>query len=266
MHARPLDMLHDARDDDRVSVGDRVDLHLGALQVLIDEHLAARHGADRPHHVTPKLVAVAHDLHRSPAKHVARPDQHRIAGAIRDGFGFFDRGRGAPHRLWDADRIQRARKRSAVLRQVDGLDARTHDRDAVLVELLGQVDRGLAAELDQRASHPLGPRDVQSAVEVERLEVKAVGGVEVGRHRLGVGVDEHGAHAGVAQGPCGVDGAIVELDSLADPNRARSDDDHGLRRDRGRFSLLLPARVVVGRRRLELTGARIDELVGGCGW
>ena len=168
--------------------------------------------------------------------------------------------------MWDADRIQRARKRSAVLRQVDGLDARTHDRDAVLVELLGQVDRGLAAELDQRASHPLGPRDVQSAVEVERLEVKAVGGVEVGRHRLGVGVDEHGAHAVVAQGPCGVDGAIVELDSLADPNRARSDDDHGLRLDRGRFSLLLPARVVVGRRRLELTGARIDELVGGCGW
>ena len=44
----------------------------------------------------------------------------------------------------------------------------------MLVEGLGEVDRGLPAELDERAARLLHTRDVQRPVEVERFEVQAV--------------------------------------------------------------------------------------------
>src|SRR5258707_1378456 len=68
--AGTLDVLHDSRDDDRVAVRDRVDLHLVALEVLVHQHGAARHRPDRPHHVSLQLAPVVHDLHRASAEYV----------------------------------------------------------------------------------------------------------------------------------------------------------------------------------------------------
>ena len=70
VHPRALDVLHDAGDDDRLAVRDRVDLDLEALQVLVDQDLASRHRTDRPDHVAAQLLAVADDLHRPAAEHV----------------------------------------------------------------------------------------------------------------------------------------------------------------------------------------------------
>src|SRR3546814_3559311 len=58
----------------------------------------------------------------------------------------------------------------------------------------------------------------------QRLEIEAVGGVVVGRDRLRVAVDHDGLVAGVAQGHGRMDAAIVELDALADPVGARSEE------------------------------------------
>jgi hypothetical protein len=174
VHARALDVLHNSGDDDCVAVGNRVDLDLGALQVLVDEHLPPRHCADRPAHIPSQLFAVAHDLHRAPAEHIRRAHQDRIAGALGDRLRLFDAGCRTAHRLRDADRIERSGERAAILGQVDRLDARAHDGDALFVELLGEIDRGLTAELDERPGRALSPRHVQRTVEVERFEVQAV--------------------------------------------------------------------------------------------
>src|SRR2546430_16186288 len=117
--ARALDVLHDARNHDGVPVGYCVDLHLGALQVLVDQDLATGHRADRPYHVAAQLLAIAHYLHRPTAQHVAVPDEHRVASALGDGFGLLDRGGGAAHRLGDPDRINPPREPAPDLRPAD---------------------------------------------------------------------------------------------------------------------------------------------------
>ena len=191
-------MLHDAWDDHGVAVGDRVDLDLDSLEVLVDQDLTARHRTYRPDHVAPQFLAVADDLHRATAQHVGRAYEHRVAGSRGNRLGLFDGGRGATHGLRDADRVERARKRTAIFGEVDRLDARAHDRDTALVEGIGQIDRGLPTKLDESAADALSARHVQRAIKIERLEVQAVRGVEVGRDCLGVGVHHDGTHARLA--------------------------------------------------------------------
>ena len=69
--------------------------------------------------------------------------------------------------------------------------------------------------------------DLEHALGVERLEVQARRGVEVGRDRLGVRVDHHRRHAAVAERRRRLDRAVVELDALADAHRPRADDERG---------------------------------------
>ncbi len=78
------------------------------------------------------------------------------------------------------------------------------DRHAVVLERLREAERRLAAELHDdagdRAGGALGVVDLEHVLEGERLEVQPVGGVVVGRHRLGVAVDHDGLEPGIRQG------------------------------------------------------------------
>ena len=95
--------------------------------------------------------------------------------------------RGGPaDRLRDADRIERLGKRAAIFGEVDRLDARAHDLYTEGVERLGQVDRSLASELNERAVHMLSLGYVECAIQVERVEVQAIRGVEIRRDSLRV--------------------------------------------------------------------------------
>jgi hypothetical protein len=72
-----------------------------------------------------------------------------------------------------------------------------------VVERVGELERGLAAELDddavQGAVVLLDAEDLEHVLERERLEVEAVGGVVVGRDGLGVAVDHDGLEAAPRQ-------------------------------------------------------------------
>jgi hypothetical protein len=65
---------------------------------------------------------------------------------------------------------------------------RAHDRDAGVLERVRELERGLTAEGHDDTLRPLGLDDVHHVFEGQRLEVEAVGGVVVGRDRLGVAV------------------------------------------------------------------------------
>ena len=99
---------------------------------------------------------------------------------------------------------------------------------------------------------------------VERLEVQARARVEVGGHGLRVGVDHHRAPARAAEDVRRLDGAVVELDPLPDPDRAAADDERGgARRGRrlGRRAGRRVGRVEVRRLGRELRGAGVDHRV-----
>ena len=152
-----------------------------------------------------------------------------------------------------------------MLGEVDRLRGGAQDRHAGVGELLRELERGLAAELDEHAHHAAGAffggDDLQHVFERERLEVQAGGDVVVGGDGFRVAVDHHGLVAGLAQRHRGVDAGVVELDALADPVGPGAEDDDGRLGVQRDLVLLVVGGVVVRRVRGELGGAGVHGLV-----
>ena len=213
--------------------------------------------------VVGQAVARVDDLHRPAAEDVGRAGRaagsrpRRRARAPRRPSA---RSRRAAPR--SPSRVQQVAEAAALLGQVDRVDARAEDREARLLEAVGELQRRLAAELHDDALRLLALADRDDVLERQRLEVEAVARVVVGRDGLGVAVDHHRVAARLADRHRRVDAAVVELDALPDPVRPAAEDDHA--RPVAALDLVgppaLPARVVVGRARLELGGAGVDGL------
>ncbi|CAM5484029.1 hypothetical protein SFUMM280S_05037 [Streptomyces fumanus] len=207
---------------------------------------------------------VVDDLHAASAEDVGA-HQDRVADLVGDGLGPGERGRGAVLGGGQARLGQHPPERAAVLGRVDGLRRGADDRHPVVLQRLGETERGLPAELDDdardRAGLPLGVHHLQDVLQGERLEVEPVGGVVVGGDGLRVAVDHHGLVPGVAQREGGVHAGVVELDALADPVGSGAQDDHRGLLARGDLALLVVGGVEVRRLRGELGGAGVDRLV-----
>ena len=222
MHARLLDVLHDAADHDVLAVAERVDVDLDrVVQEAVEQHRRIVRHLDRLAHVALEIAAVVDDLHRAAAEHVRRPHDERIAdlvgGADRRGLG----ARGAIRRLPQLEAMQHLLEALAVLGHVDHVGRRADDRHAVRREIARELERRLAAVLDDDAERLLDVDDLEHVLERQRLEVQAIGRVVVGRHRLRIAVDHDRLVAVLAQRHRGVHAAVVELDPLPDPVRAR---------------------------------------------
>ena len=137
----------------------------------------------------------------------------------------------------------------------------------MLIEVVAQLDRRLAAEGDDDAVRLFFIDDVLHVFGGERLEVQPVRRIEVGGDGFGVVVDDDHFIPQFFERPHAVHGRIVELDALADADGAGTDDD-----DAALFALFderrrLVVGVIVVRgieiRRFggELGGAGIDHLI-----
>ena len=139
------------------------------------------------------------------------------------------RRRGAARRLRNAEVPQQLIEPLAILGQVDRVRRGAENRDAGLLQRQRQLQRRLAAELhDARhvdVAFALALDHRHHVFERQRLEVEAVGGVVVGRHRLGIAVDHHGLEAFGLEAEHRVTAAVIELDALADAVRAAAEDD-----------------------------------------
>src|SRR6185503_16869428 len=191
---------------------------------------------------------------------VARPYEHRVADPLGDLDGLVRGRRRPPGRHRDPEAVAERRETLAVLGQVDGFERRPEHPEARRLDRARQLERGLAAELDHDAGRLLALADRQDLLHAERLEVEAVGGVVVGRDGLWVAVDHHGLVTERAEALRGVHAAVVELDPLADPVRAGTQD-HDRAAARRQLVRLAPGRVEVVRGRLDLAGAGVDPPV-----
>ena len=134
------------------------------------------------------------------------------------------------------------------------------DRHAGLLQPARQLQRRLAAELDDDALRALQVHDLHDVLEGQRLEVQAVRGVVVRGDGFRVAVDHDRFVADLLQREGGVHAAIVELDALADAVRPAAEDDDLLPAGRRRLALLLVGRVQIGRGGGELGGAGVHAL------
>ena len=138
-----------------------------------------------------------------------------------------------------------------------------------------QLQRGLAAELNNHPIGALGFDHVEHVFEGQRFEVEAIAGVVIGGHRLRVAVHHHRGQPLLLQGKGGVAAAVVELDALADPVGTAAQDHHLAPRFRCHLTLRcqalelpggiepfhwpLVAGVVVRRGGSEFGGAGVDR-------
>ena len=128
-----------------------------------------------------------------------------------------------------ADRLHRLAEEDAVLGAADRVDARADQLDPEpfehprLRQLDREVERRLAAQRRQQRVGPLALEHVGDAVEVERLEVGAVGEAGVGHDRGRVRVDDDRAEAVLAQHLQRLAARVVELAGLPDHDRPGAD-------------------------------------------
>ena len=179
-----------------------------------------------------------------------------------------------PLSAWRSSSLARRRaKRSRSSARSMASGRRAENRDAGRLERLGELEGRLPAELHdhagERSLRLLGGDDLEHVLDGKRLEIETVGGVVVGRHRLGIAIDHDGFVAGLVQREASMAAAIVEFDALADPVGSAAEDDHLPRLARPRLVPVvvgdprLVGRVHVRRRRGEFRRAGVDALVDG---
>ena len=207
------------------------------------------------------------DLHGAAAEHEAGAHEAGVADLGSDGQGLLQRGGGAAGSLVQTEIVEQLGEHLAVFGEFDVLWRGADDADAVFFEAFGEVQRCLAAELDDDAEHLVvdvfALVDVEHVFEGEGLKVELVGGVVVGGDGLGVGIDHDGLVAELAQGEAGVDAAVIELDALTDAVRAATEDHDFLAVVVTHLILDAVGGVIVRRQGLELGRAGVHEAVGG---
>ena len=262
MHARLLDVLHDAADQHVLAVAAGVDVDFdGDIEETVEQHGAVVRHADGGRHVGAQIVLVEHDFHRAAAEHVRRTHDERKAHRARERHRLLLGARRGIRGLLEAEILDQHLEALAVLGDVDRVGRRADDRRAGRFERARQLQRRLSAVLHDDAFRLFLGDDLEHVLERERLEVQAIGRVVVGRHGFRIAIDHDGFETILAQLQRGMHAAVVELDALADAVRTAAEDHDLALLRRLRLALFLVGRVHVGRRGGELRRAGIDALV-----
>ena len=228
MDAHGVEVLDRAHDDDVVErVAHHLELELvPAAHRLLDEHLADRRLAQADLDLPAQLLRRRREAAAVTAERERGPDDGRHGDVLE----LVERRDDARLGHAQADRAHGVAEQLAVLRAPDGVEAGADQLDAerfedpVLGQLAGEVERRLAAHRRQQGVRPLAPEHVDDALEVERLDVRAVGEARVGHDRRRVRVDDDRAEAVLAQHLQRLAARVVELARLADDDRPRADE------------------------------------------
>ena len=264
MNAGLFDVFHDRADHARLAVGDAIDIDFHRVfQKPIHQDRPIRADLDRALHVTAQIVAVINQLHRPAAQNERGPDQHRVTNPLRDRDRFIGAHRRTTRRLAEAELVEHGREQLPVFRHLDAFRLRADDRNAGFFQSLREIQRRLPAELHDDAFGKLLLVDIEHVFERERLEIKFVARVVIGRNRFRVRVDHDRFEPDLPQRERGVDAAIIELDPLPDPVRPAAEN-HDLRPLGPAHLVLGPVGgIIVRRERLKLRRASIDKPVSG---
>ena len=217
MHARLLDMLHDAANQHHFAVADGVNVHFYRIvEEAVEQHWCIVGDAHRRLEVTTQVGFVVDDFHRAAAQDVGRTHHQRVANLFRLLYGLFDGRHRGVRWLFQLQTVNRLLETLAVFRAVNRIRAGPDNRYACRFQRARQLQRSLATVLHDNAFWLLDAHDFQHVFQRHRLEVEAVRGVVVGGDGFRVTVDHDGLVTVFTQRQRGVYAAVVELDALAD--------------------------------------------------
>ena len=130
MDAGPLDVLQQTRDQDRVAVGDRVDIYFDAFEIAVDPNRAVWVDVGRASQLLDQIGRGVAEVDGEATDDERRPNDDRIADTIGQRQRLLDRAGHAALRLRDADRLDQVGEADAVLGLIDGLEVCAQQRDA----------------------------------------------------------------------------------------------------------------------------------------
>ncbi len=221
------------RDHVVVRIADDLELELlPAEDRLLDEDLVDQGCLQAAGHDRLQLLHVVDKAAAGAAHRVGRTEDDRVTQPVGDRETFLDAvgDFGAGH--LDAEHVHGFLEFNTVLAALDRVDLDADDldivfvEDALLVELRGKVEAGLAAEVRQQRIRALLCDDLLEARGVQRLDVGDVRHLRI-RHNGGrVGVDKDDLVAEASERLARLRAGIVKLTGLADDDRTRSDDQY----------------------------------------
>ena len=228
VHAHRIEVLDRAHDHDVVrAIAHDLELELvPAADGILDEHLTDRRLPQPALDVVLEHRAVVGESAAVPAERERGPHDRRD----RDAVELRQRGHDPRRRNEEPARADGVAEELAVLGAPDDVDLRADQLDTELVEHPGvrerdrEVERRLSAERRQQRVGALALEHRGDALEVERLDVRAVGEAGVGHDRRRVRVDDDRAEALLAEHLERLAARVVELAGLADHDRAGADD------------------------------------------
>ena len=228
MHAHRIEVLDRADDDDVVrAVAHDLELELvPAAYGLLDEHLPDRRLPEAALDVVRERCAILGEPSAVAAERERRAHDRRDERVVELG----ERGHDRRRRHLEPARAHGLPEELAILCTSDHVDRRADEldaelvEDAVLPELDGEVERGLPAERRQERVGALAAQHRGHSLEVEGLDVRAVGEPGVGHDRRRVRVDDDRAVALLPEHLQRLTARVVELAGLADDDRPGSDD------------------------------------------
>ena len=227
-----IDIFHIADGDRRARVIAEhfvFDL-LPSSHAALNQHLADRAGQQTFRGYRGQRMWICGDATARSPKRERRPYHHRIA-----------EGRAGLERL--PDRVRRpalqhglpethhgSSKSLPVLGVLDGQQRRSEQRHAIPIRDPGlgqsqrEVQTGLTSQGGQQSVRALRRDDRRHKLRGQRLDVDAVGHLDIGHDGGRVAVDKDDLNALLAEGAAGLGAGVVKLSSLADDNRSRADD------------------------------------------
>src|SRR4029077_76358 len=119
----------------------------------------------------------------------------------------------------------------------------------------------LSAELNDDAFGFFLFVNVEHVLKRERLEIKFVARVVIGRNRFRVRIDHDRFKSELAQCESGVDAAVIKLDSLPDPIRSAAQDHYLAFATLAPLVLVAVSRVIIRRVSFKFRRAGIDQAV-----
>ena len=167
-------------------------------------------------HVVAQLLLVVDDLHRASAEHIGGTYHDGITDAGCPSHGVCEICHADALGARDLRLRQNLIEALTILGAVDVIDGGAIDPKSCTLEFRREIDRGLAAKLDDDSVRLFLIDNVEHILDGQRLEVETVGDVKVRADRLRIIVDDDGLDAHLTQCPDRMHRAVVEFDTLPD--------------------------------------------------
>ena len=215
-----LDVLHDSRDQDVLTVAYRIDLDFFTHEVFINKDRMLLCDLVDDSDILFHILIADSDTHSLSSKYVGRADKYRITQLIGCFFRLFCCEYGMSLRSRDLTFLKDGIKELSILCSIYVLSRCSEDLNAHLDQCLCKLDSCLSTELNNSSVRFLDIYNILNIFRCQRLKIQLICNIEVCTYCLRVIVDDDRLISFFRKCPCTVYRAEVELDTLTDTDRA----------------------------------------------